>query len=659
MRPTDLARMHTVADPQVHPDGRRIAFTVATPDLDEDTYVHRIHLWDRDGGARRFTHGPGDRAPRWSPDGGHLAFLRKGSDADQRPQLAVMPVGGGEARVITDLPLGVTDLAWSPDSTHLVVVGVEWVPDLADLDDEERARRPRRIARIPYRADDRGWTHDRRSHLWLVDARCEAPGRHRCLTPGDFDEAAPRFRPDGAAVVFVSQRHERETSPASEVYEVPVDGGEARLLVGPGLWRRPLPLDGGALLLTGVADPFGWPTPPSLYRWEPGDGLRDLSGGLDRDADMVSGPVVTAAGFLTLVEDRGRRHVYRFDGEGGHERVVGGDRVVTGVSATPDGTEIAFTATAPTDPGELWRLAGAAPQVLTAVNADLREGGDLVTTHHRVIAREGAEVDAWVLLPPGAGAGASTDAGAADDDGGHGDDGVPLLLNIHGGPTSQYGFGFFDEFQVYAAAGYAVLGINPRGSSGRGRAWARAVVGAWTDPGSVDTADLEAAVDAVLDTHPQLSRTRIGVMGGSYGGFASARLLARSDRYASAVVERALLNFVSFAGTSDIGAHFDRLFLDRTMPDDARDLWAASPMSLAHRITTPTLVLHAEDDLRCPIEQAEQLFALLRRNGVEAELLRFPGESHELSRSGSPRHRVERFEAILDWHARHLGTGGR
>jgi dipeptidyl aminopeptidase/acylaminoacyl peptidase len=254
--------------------------------------------------------------------------------------------------------------------------------------------------------------------------------------------------------------------------------------------------------------------------------------------------------------------------------------------------------------------------------------------------QDGEQIDAWVLLP--------NDAG----------DDVPLLLNIHGGPTAQYGFGFSDEFQVYAAAGYAVIGINPRGSSGRGRDWARAVVGVWTEPDTVDGNDFEAAVDMMLDRYPQVSPGRLGVMGGSYGGFSTARLLARTDRFGSAIVERGLLNWLSFAGTSDIGPFFDRMFLQRTLPDDPAALWAASPIASAHQITTPTLIVHSDQDWRCPVEQAEQLFTLLRRCGVEAELLRFSGENHELSRSGSPKHRIERFEAILDWHARHLGSEG-
>jgi dipeptidyl aminopeptidase/acylaminoacyl peptidase len=641
MRPPDLGRLHAVGDPRMHPDGDRVAFVVSTPDLDDDTYVREIHLWIRGAAARRLTHGPKDAAPRWSPDGARLAFLRTGPGDDDHPQVAVLPLDGGEAQVITDLPLGVTDLAWAPDGSRLAVVGTEWIADVADLDDEERTRRPKRITRLPYKADDGGWIHDRRSHLWLVDP--DGGAAATCLTPGDLDEAMPAFRPDGRAIVFVSQRRaDLETNPGVEIYEISVDGGEPTLLVDSGLWHRPVCLDDDRLLVIGLDDPFAWPGPPRLYLHRRGtDGLTDLSAGLDRDVtfDMPSGPVVTDDGVLALVHDRGRVHVYRF-AEGRDPRVVaGGDRAVSGVSATGDGGAVAFTASALTDPGELWWSVDGDEQRCTAINADLRDGGDLVPTEHLTFERDGAEIDAWVLLPPG-----------VDAD-------VPLLLNIHGGPTAQYGFGFFDEFQLYAAAGYGVVAINPRGSSGRGRDWARAVVGTWVDGGSVDTLDLEAAVDMALERYPQLSRHRLGIMGGSYGGYATGRLLARTDRFRSGIVERGLVQWISFGGTSDIGVFFDRMFMARTLPVDAAALWEASPVAMAHRVVTPTLVIHSDRDFRCPVGQAEELFTMLRRSGVEAELLIFPGETHELSRSGKPKHRVQRFEAILDWHGRHLWAG--
>jgi dipeptidyl aminopeptidase/acylaminoacyl peptidase len=174
------------------------------------------------------------------------------------------------------------------------------------------------------------------------------------------------------------------------------------------------------------------------------------------------------------------------------------------------------------------------------------------------------------------------------------------------------------------------------------------------DEGSVDTLDLEALADVALERYPRMDPEHVGIMGGSYGGYATARIIARTDRYRSAIVERGLLSWPSFSGTSDIGVYFDRMFLDRAMPDAEADQWVASPVRTAHRITTPTLVLHSLEDHRCPPEQAYEFFSQLRRNGVESELVLFPDEGHELSRSGSPRHRVQRFDAVLDWHDRFL-----
>ncbi|MGD2061459.1 MAG: prolyl oligopeptidase family serine peptidase, partial [Acidimicrobiia bacterium] len=233
-----------------------------------------------------------------------------------------------------------------------------------------------------------------------------------------------------------------------------------------------------------------------------------------------------------------------------------------------------------------------------------------------------------------------------------GESAVPLLLNIHGGPASQYGFGFFDEFQVYAGAGYGVVACNPRGSAGRGEQFVKAVKGEnW---GTVDHVDVTAAVTAALERHQRLDADRMGIMGGSYGGFLTAWIIGQEQRWKSAVVERGLLSWTSFAGTSDIGGVFPENYLEEGYPTGWERWWEKSPLALAHRVTTPTLIIHAEEDFRCPIEQAEQYLMALLRNGIEAELLRFPGEGHEMSRSGKPRHRKERFEAILDWHSRHL-----
>ena len=369
----------------------------------------------------------------------------------------------------------------------------------------------------------------------------------------------------------------------------------------------------------------------SRFQVEDEGELSDLLPDLDRDA--VPPVRVTDDGrVFVLVEDRGAVHLLAVDG-GEAQVVVGGAQTVTVFDT--DGDRVVYTATHSTDPGELWVLHGGEARVLTAHNEALRE--ELLPVEHFTFERDGAEIDAWMVLP-------AEDAG----------DDVPLLVNIHGGPTAQYGHAFFDEFQVEAGAGYAVVGCNPRGSSGRGHDWSTAVVGAWMDEGSVDILDLEALADATVARSERIDADRIGIMGGSYGGYATARILARTDRYGSAIVERGLLMWPSFGGTSDIGAYFDEMFLQRSLPGDIEDQWLASPVRTADRITTPTLVLHSLQDHRCPPEQAQQFFSMLRRNGVTSELLLFPDESHELSRSGAPKHRVERFEAVLDWHDRFL-----
>jgi dipeptidyl aminopeptidase/acylaminoacyl peptidase len=329
----------------------------------------------------------------------------------------------------------------------------------------------------------------------------------------------------------------------------------------------------------------------------------------------------------SVVEDSGRIGLQRFDASGVGELVVSGDRLVTGFDIGTEGRVVASVSST-TEPGEIVSIVNGDEQRLTLYSPP--SGLVVRPTEHFRTTSDGEELDVFVLTPEGEGP-------------------FPVLLNIHGGPATQYGFGFFDEFQVYAGAGYGVVATNPRGSSGRGLDFTRAVVGeTW---GVVDLADINAALEAALDRFPQLDRERIGIMGGSYGGYMTAWAIAHDQRYRSAIVERALLSFPSFAGTSDIGPFFGLNYIQTT---DLVPMWSKSPLSLVDRVRTPTLIIHSEEDYRCPIEQAEQFLVALWQNDVPAELLRFPGEGHELSRSGKPKHRVERFQAILAWHDKYL-----
>ncbi|MFO7549524.1 MAG: S9 family peptidase [Acidimicrobiia bacterium] len=629
MHPSDIARLRTPSDPRIHPDGTRLAFAVSRPDLDLDRYERSIWVWDGSE-ARRFTSGPGDSGARWSPDGNRLAFLRAGAERPARSQAAVMPADGGEAAVITSFGLGVESVEWSPDGRWLLALAVTWAEGSEDLDGDERERTPKRITRFPYRFDNRGWLHDRLRRLWLVDPTGEADPR--CLTPDDLDVSMPAWSPDGSRVAYLADRHPLGgIEPGVDVFEVEVDSGEVNRVADRRYWAMPAYRPDGRLHLLGV-DEHGWPGIHRLYRRDDDGGLADLSGHLDRSlASIAAGPPRVAwqeTAAVCAVEDAGRNELVRIRPDGTIDRLVEGSRVVTGFDVWGD--VIVFTAAAPAEPGEVHRVDGDGEHVLTALN-----GGavDSILPEHFRIVTGGVEVDAWVLLPPGT-------------------ESVPVLVNVHGGPASQYGFGFFDEFQVYAGAGFGVVACNPRGSSGQGEEFLRAVVGSgW---GTVDLADVLAVLEAALDRFPRLDPDRIGIMGGSYGGFLTAWAIASDPRFRSAVVERGLLSFPSFAGTSDIGPTFPRHYTGADYPDGWEEWWEKSPLAIADRITTPTLLVHAENDWRCPVEQAEQLFVALLRNGVEVELLRFPGEGHEMSRSGSPRHRLERFEAIVGWHRRFL-----
>jgi dipeptidyl aminopeptidase/acylaminoacyl peptidase len=661
VRPADIAHLVTPADPRWHPDGRRLAFVLSRVDLDEDRYDGSLQLWDGTA-VRRLTRGPADLHPRWSPDGATLAFLRTGPDDDASAQVALLPADGGEARVVTDLPRGVSTFAWSPGGERLVLVGDTWVDELADLSAEERRRRPRRITRLPYRVEGGGWVHERRRQLYVVDGLDDDAPRVTPLTDLRDDVVAPAWADERTVLAITRAEGIADTEPHDQVVtvDVPADLGDGVLGTvtrGPvGSWSWVGTDAAGRRLVVGLPDPFLWPGVARILEVPDGAGpdteLRDLTGHLDRDVSpgapgvVPAGPRVVPDGLVTPLEDRGVTRLVHLgypsdDGPPPVTSLVEGHRAVTGVDVHPDGRTLAVCWTDPVTPGELVIVRDGTETPVTRLAGAFRAAVTLAPTERWTVQRDDVEVDAWSVTPAGF-------DGAEDRS-------VPLLLNIHGGPTSQYGDHFFDEFQVGAGAGYLVVGANPRGSSGRGTDWARAVVGAWPSPDPVDLADLAAVVDAALARYPQVDPDRVGIMGGSYGGYATARLLAEDDRYASAVVERGLLEWGSFGGTSDIGPYFDRMFLGAALADGAGPHHAASPLWTADRVRTPTLVLHSDADWRCPVEQAERYFVALVTAGVTTEFVRFPDEGHELTRAGTPKHRLERFEVVLDWHARHLG----
>ena len=649
MRPDDLLKISFVADPRISPDGRRVAFVVTTLSQEKDEYLANIWIADTAGGAaRRFTAGPvRDTAPRWSPDGSRLAFISE-RQPGKKGQLMVMPADGGEPVTLTRLKSGVAAPEWSPDGTRLVFVsrvGGWQEPD--DEEERKKSKPPRIITTLKYRFNGEGFVHDRPTHLFTVPA---AGGEPTQLTFGDFPDADPAWSPDGRWIAFSSPRHDdRDFDDAADIWVVAAGGGKPWRVTdtrGPAVHPAFSP-DGRTLAYLGRRhhNEFGRNFLVFSVAVEGGGTPRGLTEGLDRScAPLDLAPLWSSDGaWITFAaEDGGALACYRVraggtDGPAAAERIIGGERVVTGLSASADGTRLAFTAADPLSPPEVFTAAadGRGERRLTDFNRQWRAGVALAVPERFRFERAGFVVDGWLMKPAG-----WTEGGR-----------FPALLNIHGGPHAQYGWGFFDEFQVQAGAGYGVIYLNPRGSQGYGEAFTRAVVGDW---GGGDFADVMAGLDEALRRAPWIDPRRVGVLGGSYGGFLTSWTVGHTDRFRAACSERAVNYHPSMFGTSDVGHLFNEVEFGGP-PWEKPEVYAErSPLTHAKNIHTPLLIIHSEDDLRCPIEQAEQLFVALKKQRKEAVLVRFPDENHELSRSGKPRHRLERFRIILEWFTRHL-----
>jgi dipeptidyl aminopeptidase/acylaminoacyl peptidase len=648
MRPEDVYALTSVGEPCLSPDRRRVAYVVSRIDGEANAYRSAVWVASLDGSEepRQFTSGErGDASPRWSPDGRWLAFVssRDGEEKKAHGELYVLPADGGEPRRLTEGEEGVESIAWSPDSRRIAFA--RRVRDEAYEEEDDGRRAPRRFTRLFYKLDSVGWTGDRRKHLFVVGLD---GGDERQLTDGDCEDEEPRWSPDGSRIVFSSLRGDRWDVELVEVlYELEVDaeGAEPKRLSQP---------DESATMAS-----FSPDGTLIAYRHEPEDGTyphhgqiavmradgsdrRVLTASLDRQCTpypLIREPVWDGGRVAFRVEDGGNIHIYTAaaDGSDEPELLVGGEQS-TGLYDLADGV-LVYTSSTSTRPHELF---GGNGKRMTSVSDEFVSGRELGEAERfKAVSADGTEVDAWLVRPPGFDETRS----------------YPVLLTIHGGPFTQYDTGFFDEVQVYAGAGYCVLYSNPRGGSGYSEEWGRAIrgpgSGAGPGWGTVDYEDLMGVVDTALERFPFLDSERLGVLGGSYGGFMTSWIVSHTNRFKAALSERAVNHLVSAFGSSDVFWVFERQF-GGPMWEHVDEWLRMSPATYAREIETPLLIVHSESDLRCNVEQGEHLFTLLRLLDKDVEMLRFPAESHELSRSGSPVHRVQRFEAILEWFGRYL-----
>lgn len=643
MRPTDIELLTVPGRPAL--SGDLLLVSVARPDLESNSYVGGLRRVRADG-VHAWTHGEYDSAPAISPDGRWVAFLR--GEGDGPAQLHVMPTDGGEARTLTALPLGAGEPVWAPDSRRIAFTARVPQPGRYGTSDGERTpepaeEAPRRITRYDYRIDNVGFLRDRPQRLFVVDALADEPEREpEPLTDDAASVRDPAWTPDGATVLVAAPRDwDVVETLQSDLYAVPAVGGAPRRVVRTaGRAERPTVTDDGTVYYYGSAFEGQAAAATNAGLWAaPLDGTsapRRLTDAETVDCVATAGPPAPYGDdVLVVVANRGSAEL-RAVPRTADRAALGELSTLTGEYAAVrsfavDGGRIAVVRAGPADVGEvLVSTEDGSFTTLTAFSEPLRAAGVLTAEELTATAPDGYPVHGWFVPPAG--------------DGPH-----PVLLVVHGGPFAAYEWSLFDEAQVYAAAGYAVVLANPRGSAGYGESHGRAVLHAL---GTVDADDVLALLDAAL-ARTDTDAERVGVMGGSYGGFMTGWLAAHHGRrFRAAWSERAVNAWDSFAGASDIGWSFTENYVGADPEEQRR----RSPLTYAANIDIPFAVVHSEQDWRCPLEQAQRLFVALKKAGAETELLLFPGEGHELSRSGRPRHRVQRFEAVLDWWSRHLSV---
>ena len=693
-RPEDLYDLRVPTELALSPDGRFVAFSVKAVAPGKDGYRTSLWLAPSDGSApaRQLTVGSkSDTTPRWSPDGGQIAFLSdrgavlQAGGGGRKPgkpeapkeggtQVWLLPFAdGGEARQLTDLPKNVEGISWAPDGRWLAIVS----PADSTEPETKPERRPedppapdtRLIDTLEYQFNGTGFVHDRFTRIWIVDVET---GAAELLTRGNNHDGDPQWSPNGRQIAFVSDRHPNaDLGWRSDIYLADVRTKEIRQL-SPGrgrqAWGAPeWSPDGAWIAAIGNRDwRRGEVAQPSVWRMRVRDGFaEDLLDGADLDAsaavnsDLVGGaahrPFWMADGrwIVYLAPAEGSLELWRVEVEGGRRERLTRDRHYLGridiVDLARGGARVAASRTTPTQAPEVviggipsGRTTGTDSVALRQVSDLMRERwGDLtlvapVERWHEV---DGRRIQGWFYPAP---------KGTKRDP-------APVVLQIHGGPATLYGWSLMWEWQLLVASGISVYACNPRGSQGYGQEFLSANVQDWGDGPMRDAmGGLDAlAADGLVDPD------RMGVTGGSYGGYLTSWIVGHTDRFKAAVTCRSVNDMVSQMLSGDIGGPTFGLHVYGVHPWEDWDLYRRhSPLTYAASVKTPLMIQHSENDLRCTITQAEELFAVLRSLRRTVRLMRVPDESHELTRSGTPFRRVDNLRLIDEWF-RHFLIDGR
>ena len=682
---TDLFKFVWAADPQISPNGAQVAYVLVSVNEDKDRYETQVYVVPADGSAppRPLTSGRNDRSPRWSPSGREIAFVRTPEPVDGKSkpaQVYLISMDGGEARALTDAPKGAASPVWSPDGRTIAFLST---PDSASASAQAKADSARKIAtdststkhmsdvrvitRAQYRWNGGGYTDPTaHSHIWTVPATIGVTGAlpsFKQITFGDFDEGEPVWSPDGSRLYYTSNRRLEPyyESRSDELYSVPANGGASVKVtsIDGGIGSIALSPDGKRIAFTGAvnAKPLRFYDEPDLFVADaaPGSRARNLTTSYDFDVEGgLSGdqhpPRAGAGGGLTWSRDgksvivvtteNGRANLKRFStSDGKVDSVTTGDQDVIAYTATADGSKIVALISTAVNIGDLYVVdassARPALRKITRVNDALFSALDLSSPEEFWYKSfDGRRIQGWILKPP------HFDASKK----------YPLILEIHGGPNAAYGSTFTHEFLWMAAKGYVVLYTNPRGSTSYGQDFGNIIQ--FHYPGD-DYKDLMAGVDEVLK-RGYVDSTRMGVTGGSGGGVLTNWTVTQTHRFAAAVSQRSIADWSGFWYTADFTLFNPTWF--RAAPwEDPKGFAEVSPITYVANVTTPLMLIEGEADMRTPpADGGEQMFRALKYLHKPTVMVRFPDETHELSRSGKPWHRVERLRHIVGWFDRYL-----
>jgi len=652
----DIFEVKTVADPRISADGAWVAYTVSQMDRKDDTSDTDIYMiptvaslrqGQADGAIRLTSSKKPETSPRWSPDGRSLAFLS--SRDGKKTQVYLLDRRGGDAQVLTDYKTGVASFAWSPDSSRLAIVVSDPDPNDSEAEKDDasgQAKKPKPhvITRLQFMRDGEGYLTDVKRHIHVFDT---ATKKEFEVAHDRWDDGAPVWSPDGTLIAFSANRTDNpDANDNTDVFVVEARAGAKprALTTSPGSDGSPAFSPDGksiAYVQGGDSKDIWYATNNVAVIAVSGGTPRVLTPNVDRN---IRSPQFTPDGtkVLFLLEEGGNVHLASVPAGGGPiDRLLNGERDLTSYDVAKSG-DIVYLDSQSQRPGEIFFVARAfqardrvadspAPQPtrLTHVNDDFLSKIALGTVErYKAKSADGTMIDAYLTRPPNVPAGK-----------------LPTILRIHGGPVSQYSTGFNLEWQILAAKGFAVVAANPRGSSGYGRDFSRAI---WADWGNKDYDDVMAAVDTAV-AMGVADPDRLGVGGWSYGGILTDHVISKTTRFKAAISGASEFNYLANYGND----HYQRQWeAELGLPWQQPEAWMRiSPFFRMDKIVTPTLVLGGDQDMNVPILGGQQLYQGLKRLGRDAELIVYPGENHGLRR---PSFQKDRYDRYIAWYEKYL-----